>query len=226
MFVAKHKRVTEVVVFQGLPKFGGSFDYAGLHGSPVRPAGLFRSAVGVITALDRDKVGIRCDSRSNHNSCRDGRAKAMFKLKNRREVFGGITITVFGILAIVEGYRLGTGTLTRMQPGYVPLALGIVLVLLGFLMSVGRDTSADGGVLLEKPEWRGWLCIIAGVAAFMVLGPHAGLVPAAFSCVFISALGDRTATVKGAFILSVSVTAFGVVLFHYLLTIPMSLFWW
>jgi predicted anti-sigma-YlaC factor YlaD len=150
----------------------------------------------------------------------------MFKLKNRHEVLGGVTIAVFGVLAIVEGYRLGTGTLTRMEPGYVPLALGLVLVLLGFLMSVGRDEAPAKVVLLEKAEWRGWLCIIAGVAAFLVLGPHAGLVPAAFSCVFISALGDRTATLKGAFILALSVTAFGVILFHYFLTIPMSLFWW
>jgi Tripartite tricarboxylate transporter TctB family len=149
----------------------------------------------------------------------------MFKLKSRRDVFGGITIAAFGIVAVVEGHRLGTGTLTRMEPGYVPFALGAFLVLLGVLMALNGDAAGDGGVLLETAEWRGWLCIIAGVGSFLVLGPHAGLVPAAFSCVFISALGDRTATLKGAFLLAVSVTAFGVILFHYFLTIPIPLFW-
>lgn len=150
----------------------------------------------------------------------------MFKLKSRRDVFGGITICAFGVVAIVEGHRLGTGTLTRMEPGYVPLALGAFLVLLGVLMAFNGDAAADGDVLLEKAEWRGWLCIVAGVGSFLFLGPHAGLIPAAFSCVFISALGDRTATLKGAFVLALSVTAFGVILFHYVLTISMPLFWW
>jgi hypothetical protein len=151
---------------------------------------------------------------------------SIFKLRSRREVLGGITIAAFGVVAIVEGHRLGTGSLTRMEPGYVPFALGVFLVLLGALMTFGGEGVADERVLLEKAEWRGWLCIIAGVGSFLVLGPHAGLVPAAFSCVFISALGDRTATLKGAFLLALSVTTFGAVLFHYLLTIPIPLFWW
>jgi hypothetical protein len=151
---------------------------------------------------------------------------AIFKLKSKRDVLGGITIAAFGVVAIIEGHRLGTGTLTRMEPGYVPFALGILLVLLGALMTFGAAVTTEGEVLLEKAEWRGWLCIIAGVVSFLILGPHAGLVPAAFSCVFISALGDRTATRKGVFFLALSVTGFAVVLFHYLLTIPMPLFWW
>jgi hypothetical protein len=36
----------------------------------------------------------------------------MFKRNKRRESFRGATIVIFGVLAIIEGYRLGTGTLT------------------------------------------------------------------------------------------------------------------
>jgi len=64
------------------------------------------------------------------------------------------------------------------------------------------------------------------VAAFIVLGQYAGLVPAAFFSVFISALGDRTANLKGTILLAIGTTVFGVVLFHYLLSISIPLFWW
>jgi uncharacterized membrane protein YfcA len=150
----------------------------------------------------------------------------MIGLKNKRDVFGGATMAVFGVLAIIEGRRLGVGTLTQMEPGFVPLTLGALLLLLGFVMAFGKVAAKDESVLLAKAEWRGWFCIVAGVASFLVLGPHAGMVPAAFCCVFISALGDRTASLKGALLLAAGVTAFGAALFHYFLTVPMPLFWW
>lgn len=150
----------------------------------------------------------------------------MIRLKNKREVLGGATIAIFGVLAVIEGRRLGVGTLTQMEPGFVPLSLGALLLLLGVVMAFGAETASEEVVLLEKTEWRGWLCIIAGVAAFLLVGPRGGMVPAAFLCVFISALGDRTASIKGALLLAAGVTAFGAVLFHYFLTIPMPLFWW
>ena len=44
-----------------------------------------------------------------------------------------------------------------------------------------------------------------------------------FACVFVSALGDKTATYKSSFVLALGVTFFGVLLFHYLLNIPFPL---
>jgi uncharacterized protein (DUF486 family) len=44
--------------------------------------------------------------------------------------------------------------------------------------------------------------------------------------VFVSALGDRTATWKSSFVLAAVVTAFGVGLFSYLLQVPMPLLTW
>jgi hypothetical protein len=44
--------------------------------------------------------------------------------------------------------------------------------------------------------------------------------------VFIPALGDRTATLKGSAILAAGVTIVGVALFVYLLKIPFPMFKW
>jgi len=50
------------------------------------------------------------------------------------------------------------------------------------------------------------------------------MAPATFACVFIAALGDRTATFKGSFLLAAGVTFFGVLLFAYLLKVPFPIF--
>jgi len=52
------------------------------------------------------------------------------------------------------------------------------------------------------------------------------MLPATFACVFVAALGDRETTLKGALILASSVTIFGVILFHYLLKLPMPVLTW
>jgi len=44
--------------------------------------------------------------------------------------------------------------------------------------------------------------------------------PCVFACVFVCALGDRTGTYKSSAVLAAGVTVFGVLLFHYLLSIP------
>ena len=53
-----------------------------------------------------------------------------------------------------------------------------------------------------------------------------GLIPAIFSCVFVSARGDRTATWTNSLVLATVVTAFGVGLFSYVLQVPMPLLTW
>ena len=71
-------------------------------------------------------------------------------------------------------------------------------------------------------QWRGWLCIVGGVLAFVVLGERGGLVPASFAAVFISAMGDRRNTWRSA----AGLTALGVVVFHYGLHLLLPLFTW
>jgi Tripartite tricarboxylate transporter TctB family len=84
----------------------------------------------------------------------------------------------------------------------------------------------DEDLLPEHPEWFGWACILAGPICFILFGSYFGLIPATFACVFVSAFGDRTATLKAAIVLATVVTVFGVGLFSYLLQVPMPLLAW
>jgi hypothetical protein len=146
-----------------------------------------------------------------------------------RDFYAGGLMMLIGLGATLEGLNYQLGTLTHMGPGFFPVALGVILTALGMLIAVtalARGPTGEEPSLPRRPEWRGWSCIIAGPILFIVLGFYGGMIPATFACVFVSALGDRTATLKGTVSLAVVVTAFATFLFSYLLRIPFPLFRW
>lgn len=151
-------------------------------------------------------------------------------LKHKRDFYAGGLMVLIGLGAVVEASNYKIGTLMHMGAGFLPVALGVVLILVGILIAGTAATSADDDddarVFPDKPDWRGWLCIIAGPLLFIVLGKYGGMIPATFACVFVSALGDRTATLKGTLVLSAGVTVFGVLLFSYILKVPFPLWRW
>src|ERR1041385_6020685 len=136
-------------------------------------------------------------------------------------------MVLIGAVAINEARNYQLGTLQKMGPGYFPIALGALLILLGILIA---GTASTGGheeqEAMPHAEWRGWTCIIAGPVLFVLFGRYLGLAPATFACVFVAALGDRETTLRGALILSACVTAFGILLFSYLLKISMPILKW
>src|SRR6202012_1155889 len=133
---------------------------------------------------------------------------------------------LLGVGAAVTGSGYKFGSLARMGPGFMPVVLGVVLAFVGILIAGVALTSSepdDGHFLPDNPQWFGWFCILAGPVLFIVLGLYLGMIPAVFACVFVCALGDNTATYKSSLILAAGITVFGVLLFHYLLSIPFPL---
>jgi putative tricarboxylic transport membrane protein len=145
----------------------------------------------------------------------------------KRDFYAGGLMILLGLGAALEGQSYNIGTMRQMGPGFIPVALGVILVLIGITIA-GTSLAgvADDGesVLPAQPDWRGWLCIIAGPLLFIIFGKFGGLAPATFACVFVSAMGDRSATWKGAFALALGITIFGVALFSYVLKVPFPVF--
>jgi heme A synthase len=119
-----------------------------------------------------------------------------------------------------------------MGPGFLPTALGILLVLLGIAIATASlAPGEDGGhedqnILPENPQWWAWFCILMSPVLFIIFGYFFGMAPGTFACVFIAALGDRNATWKATFILATVITIFGVTLFSYFLQVPMPILTW
>jgi hypothetical protein len=154
------------------------------------------------------------------------------ELMGKRDFYAGGLMLLLGLGIALKGMTYRAGTLMHMGPGFLPTALGVLLVLLGIAiaaaaMSSGADEHGDNqGILPEHPQWLAWACILASPVFFIFFGRYFGMAPGTFACVFIAALGDKTATWRGSFILATVVTVFGVALFSYFLQVPMPIFTW
>jgi hypothetical protein len=151
------------------------------------------------------------------------------RLVRKRDFYAGGLMILFGLVMVLKGPAYRVGTLMHMGPGFLPTVLGAILIMLGIaiaVVSLAEPETEDQRILPEHPQWLGWLCILAGPFCFILFGSYFGLAPGTFACVFVSALGDRTATWKSALVLALAVTFFGVGLFSYVLQVPMPVLQW
>jgi hypothetical protein len=148
-----------------------------------------------------------------------------------KDLAGSLLVIAIGVLVAGVGFTYRTGTLRQMGAGFLPVVFGVLMTLVGLAMAISSRTAAPAED--EPPAeprtdspWRGWLCIVGGVVAFVVLGDHGGLVPAAFFSVWLAALGDRQNTIASAAGLAAVIVAFSVAVFHYGLQVQLPLFQW
>ncbi|NUA32126.1 tripartite tricarboxylate transporter TctB family protein [Cupriavidus basilensis] len=142
-------------------------------------------------------------------------------------------MTLIGLATLVAGLQYRTGTLSHMGPGFFPATVGALLAIVGVLIAISArkeppaQAQASGhGHGAGLPDLRGCACIILGVLAFLLLGKYGGLIPATFAIVFISALGDRSNTVKQAAILALAMCVIATVVFWWALQLQLPLFAW
>jgi uncharacterized membrane protein len=154
-----------------------------------------------------------------------------------KDHLAALMLIALGAFALALGMTYRIGSLNRMGAGYIPMVLGILMVLVGIAIGVTSTPASRAATKAAAtanshtspyrgPEWRGWVCIIGGVVAFVILGQYGGLVPATFMSVFIAALGDRNNTVKSSAVLAVILVVFGTLVFHFGLKLPLQLFHW
>ena len=153
----------------------------------------------------------------------------MQNLLLKKDFYAGLFMVLLGGGVTLNSTTYKLGTFMHMGPGMFPFMLGILMTFVGVLIFIaGLMTPLEEGerILPETMEWRGWACILAGPLMFILFGEFFGMAPATFMCVFVSALGDRSATLKSSAILALIITVGGGFLFSYVLKVPFPLFRW
>jgi len=89
------------------------------------------------------------------------------------DTISGLFWLFIGLGLSVWSLTYETGRLTQPGPGYLPLALGIILILLSLILLVGQRKRASGKkqTVFSSPDGRGWkkvvyTVLILAVAAF------------------------------------------------------------
>lgn len=142
---------------------------------------------------------------------------------NRSDIgAGAIFIAIglfFGITTLME---LNIGTARRMGPGYFPIMLSGILVVLGLVIaakSVGRSDEARGPL-----PWRGLVVLLSVPVIFGLLVRPLGMAPVLLITTFITSFASQRMSVRVAALLAIGLAVFCVAVFNLGLGLPLRLF--
>ena len=142
--------------------------------------------------------------------------------KAQKDVIAGVIFAAFGLAFAVPSLRYDLGTALRMGPGYFPLVLGGVLVLLGAGIVAQGIFSGDREPLGPVP-WRGLIHLTLAVLFFGFTVRRLGLAPALFGAVLLAAFSSKRTTALMAVAMAVGLTALCGLIFVQLLGLPVPL---
>jgi hypothetical protein len=142
---------------------------------------------------------------------------------NRSDIgAGAIFIAIglfFGVNTLID---LDIGTARRMGPGYFPIALSGILILLGLVIAakgVGQSDEPRGPL-----PWRGLVVLLSVPVVFGFLIRPLGMVPVLALTTFLTSFASRRMSVTAALALAIGLTIFCVVVFKFGLGLPLRLF--
>ena len=140
----------------------------------------------------------------------------------RKDLAAGAVFAGFGLAFAITSATYDIGTPLRMGPGFFPLALGGVLVVLGIAIAVKGFVAGEGGEIGPVP-WRALALLLGAILFFGFTVRDLGLVPALFVSVLLAALAGRSARVVPAVVIAVGLTVLSVLIFVYALQLRLPL---
>lgn len=133
------------------------------------------------------------------------------KLASQKDFFSGLMFTIVGVSFAVGATNFTVGEASRMGPGYFPLALGIVLTVLGLIITaVSFRSKAPDGDPIGAIAWRPLGFILGANIAFgmLLVGlpsiglPAMGLIVAIYALVIIAGMARPKQSLKESLILA------------------------
>ena len=98
-------------------------------------------------------------------------------IRTRKDFWTGIIYVVIGLSAFVIARNYALGSAARMGPGYFPMAVALLLVIVGASIVVRSFFRA--GEFIDRLAWKPMLLVLGSIVAFGFLINRAGLLIAA-----------------------------------------------
>ena len=140
----------------------------------------------------------------------------------RKDLLSGAVFTGFGLAFAIAAANYEVGSPLRMGPGFFPLVLGVLLVVLGVSVAVKGFVAGEGGEIGTVP-WRSLLLLLAAILFFGFTVRDLGLAPALFVTVLLAGLAGRNPRLIPALVIAVSLTALSVLIFVVILQLRLKL---
>lgn len=116
-------------------------------------------------------------------------------------------------------FSLPIGSALRMGPGYFPIVLAALLILLGGVIVV-RAFFGEAGTPFGVVPWRSLTLILLATVIFAAFIEDLGMIPGVFVTTLIATLASPQVTLRRALLASVGITAFCTIVFSYAVRLP------
>ena len=150
------------------------------------------------------------------------------KIKSQKDFFAGLMYLVVGGAFAIGALEYNVGTGARMGPGYFPLILGVILAIIGAVISFKATMAgpADGDPI-GKWAWRQIFFILGANFAFGILLvgvpalgiPGFGLIVAIYALVIIASFARKEIDIKETLILATILAVGSYVVFVWALSL-------
>ena len=130
----------------------------------------------------------------------------------RKDLLAGAVFVGLGLAFAITASSYEVGSALRMGPGYFPLVLGSVLVLLGIAIAVKAFVAGEGDDLGPVP-WKAMVLLVAALFFFGYTVRGLGLIPSMLVTAFLAAMAGRNARVIPSAVVAASLTALSILIF-------------
>jgi hypothetical protein len=143
--------------------------------------------------------------------------------KALKDVLAGLAFVGFGVAFAVGATSYSIGTPTRMGPGFMPLALGVILAALGLVIIVKGYIAGEGDEIGEVP-WRPVVLITVAIVLFGLTVRPLGLVPSLVAATLLAGLAPRQSGIVIPVAVAAGLTIASVLIFVVGLQLRLPLF--
>jgi hypothetical protein len=138
-----------------------------------------------------------------------------------RDIIGGLLLVGIGLFFLIGALDMRVGEARRMGPGYFPMVLGGVGIILGVLIVIPALMRPG---ILPSVSWRPMIAVMTSILVFALIMPRAGLLPAVFTTVVVASFGDPRSRLWQTVLLAGGLVAATWVIFIYGLGLPMIVY--
>jgi hypothetical protein len=140
------------------------------------------------------------------------------KVRNAKDLFAGLLFALVGVAAVVIGRDYPLGSASRMGPGYFPVLVGGLLILIGLIVAA-RALAAQPEPI-GRIDLKPVLLVIGAVALFAACIEKLGLAIAILLVVIVGYLANPQRKLVELLVLAAVLTAVSLGIFVYGLKLP------
>ena len=138
----------------------------------------------------------------------------MSNLRIPRDTAAGLLYFLIGGGTAIASLSYRLGTTTQPGPGFFPLALGLLLAVLGLVVLIGDlRKQPDLRARIEGLDWRGPFFVVAAVLAFGLLLKTFGVIVAVAALSLLGSFASHESRWRGTLVITVLFCIASIVLF-------------